>query len=61
MDEVTKAYICKLEQERDDAYEQAADLDIECQQLHEHISVLVGELIRVRQDQNYPVFIPDLV
>ena len=59
MDEITKAYVCKLESQRDEAENHAADIDIECQELREQVSVLVGELIRVKQDSNYPVVIPN--
>lgn len=55
MDQITEAYVKKLEAERDEAQDCAADLDIECQELREQISLLLGELIKLRQEHGYPI------
>jgi hypothetical protein len=55
MDEITKAYVLKLEHERDAAIEHAADMELDLMEAHEHIVVLLGQLRIKDQDANYPV------
>jgi len=55
MDEITKAHVLRLEQERDEAIEQLAERDLDLQEANESIAILTAQLRIKEQESNYPV------
>jgi len=55
MDEITKAHVLRLEQERDDAIEQLAERDLDLQEANESIAILTAQLRIKEQESHYPI------
>ncbi len=55
VDQITQARMMVLETERDDAVEHAAEVELDNLELRETNSVLIAQIIKIREDANYPV------
>ncbi len=55
MDAITEAHVLKLERERDEAIEQAGELELDLQQANESIAILTAQLRIKEQESHYPI------
>ena len=59
MDQITEAYVRKIEAERDEAVEHAAEADLDKQELQDHLNIALAMIRELQKQHDYPVAIPN--